>query len=43
LAVATASAVSVLVMDWTTMGCPDPTETPPIVAVTVLRRMARGI
>src|SRR5688500_4545304 len=41
--VAAASAVSVLVMDCTTMGWPDPTGTPPTRAVTVDRRMAGGM
>src|SRR5690606_14245184 len=36
--VAITSAVSVLVMDCTTIGCPDPTGMPPTRAVTVLRR-----
>jgi hypothetical protein len=35
--------VSVFVIDWTTMGCPDPTGTPPIAAVTVWRRVDGGI
>jgi hypothetical protein len=34
-AVATASAVSVFVIDWTTIGCADPTGTEPTSAVTV--------
>ena len=41
--VAATSAVSVLVIDWTTMGCPDPTGTPPMRTVTVERRMVGGM
>ena len=37
------SAVSVLVMDWTTTGADDPTRTPPILTVTDLRREMEGI
>ena len=37
------SAVSVLVMDCTTMGCPEPTGTPPMRAVTVCRRARDGM
>src|SRR5690348_17437286 len=37
-AVALASAVSVLVMDWTTIGWQEPTGTPPTRTVTVCRR-----
>ena len=33
--VAPTSAVSVLVIDCTTIGCPEPTGTPPMMAVTV--------
>jgi hypothetical protein len=40
-AVAEASAVSVLVIDCTTIGCPDPTGTVPTCAVTVERRGAK--
>src|SRR6266550_5966317 len=42
-AVAAASAVSVLVMDWTTMGWAEPTGTPPTSTVTVRRRRMSGI
>src|SRR5881628_2077102 len=38
LSVATISAVSVLVMDWTTMGAPPPTRTCPTFTPYVLRR-----
>ena len=41
--VAATSAVSVLVMDWTTIGCPEPTGTPPTRTVTVERRMVGGM
>src|SRR5437763_28407 len=41
-AVAAASAVSVLVMDWTTIGCALPTKTPPTLTVMVGRRMLTG-
>jgi 3-oxoacyl-[acyl-carrier-protein] synthase-3 len=41
--VAATSAVSVLVMDCTTMGCPDPMGTPPTRTVTVERRMVGGM
>ena len=37
-AVASASAVSVLVMDWTTMGAAEPTATPPTSTLGVWRR-----
>src|SRR6266571_3542571 len=42
-AVAAASAVSVLVMDWTTMGWAEPTWTPPTSTVTVRRRRMSGM
>jgi hypothetical protein len=35
MAVASASAVSVLVIDWTTTGCAEPTGTPPTSTVVV--------
>src|SRR5438046_364079 len=38
LSVAATSAVSVLVMDWTTMGAPPPTRTCPTFTPYVLRR-----
>ncbi len=41
-AVAAASAVSVLVIDWTTMGWALPTGTPPTLTVTVGRRVLTG-
>ena len=41
-AVASASAVSVLVIDWTTTGWPEPTGTPPTSTVT-LRRPRRAV
>ena len=43
MAVASASAVSVFVIDWTTIGCPEPIRTPPTSTLTVWRRsiMAR--
>src|SRR2546423_3746287 len=41
-AVAAASAVSVLVMDWTTIGCALPTKTPPTLTVMVGRRVLTG-
>src|SRR5438445_12433768 len=41
-AVAAMSAVSVLVIDWTTIGWAEPTFTPPTSAVTVLRRWGSG-
>ncbi|GIW20198.1 MAG: hypothetical protein KatS3mg065_0494 [Chloroflexota bacterium] len=37
-AVASGSAVSVFVIDWTTIGCPEPIGTPPTSTVTVGRR-----
>ncbi len=37
------SAVSVFVMDWTTIGCPEPTGTPPMGTVTVVRRASGGM
>ena len=40
--VAATSAVSVLVIDWTTIGWPEPTGTPPTRAVTVWRRVSGG-
>ena len=40
---AATSAVSVLVMDWTTIGCPEPTGTPPTRTATVERRMVAGM
>ena len=43
LTVAAVSAVSVLVMDWTTMGWLPPTRTPPILTATDLRRFAVGM
>src|SRR3979411_3128987 len=41
-AVARASAVSVFVIDCTTIGCADPTGTEPTSAVTVVLRGAKG-
>ena len=41
--VAATSAVSVLVIDWTTIGWPEPTGTPPTRAVTVCRRVRGGM
>src|SRR5918999_4222512 len=41
--VASTSAVSVLVIDCTTIGCPEPTGTPPTRTVTVDRRMVGGM
>ena len=38
-AVASASAVSVLVIDWTTMGAAEPTATPPTSTSGVVRRV----
>ena len=38
MAVASASAVSVFVIDWTTIGCSEPMRTPPTSTVAVLRR-----
>src|SRR6478735_6916718 len=43
IAVASASAVSVLVMDCTTTGCADPTSTPPTSTLTVGRRRGRRL
>src|ERR1700744_683323 len=37
------SAVSVLVIDWTTTGASDPTRMPPTLTVTALRRWRGGI
>src|SRR6476646_11852993 len=42
IAVASASAVSVFVIDWTTTGCADPTRTPPTSTDTVARRRGRS-
>src|SRR5688572_7738633 len=42
IAVASASAVSVLVMDWTTTGWALPTRTPPTSTLTVGRRRGRS-
>src|SRR5262245_59252009 len=42
-AVPAASAVSVLVIDWTTTGAAEPTCTPPIQVLTVRRRFACAI
>jgi hypothetical protein len=41
-AVDAGSAVSVLVIDWTTTGCEEPTRTPPMLAVTDGRRGLNG-
>src|SRR5882762_7216701 len=41
-AVAAASAVSVLVIDWTTIGWALPTGTPPTLTVTLGRRVLTG-
>src|SRR6187397_3618298 len=41
IAVASASAVSVLVIDWTTTGCAAPTSTPPTSTLTVACRVGR--
>ena len=41
-AVASMSAVSVLVIDWTTMGWAEPTFTPPTETTAVLRRWYSG-
>src|SRR6478752_1584511 len=41
IAVASASAVSVLVIDWTTTGWAEPTRTPPTSTLTVGRRGGR--
>ena len=43
IAVASASAVSVLVIDWTTTGCAEPTSTPPTSTLTVGRRRGRRL
>src|SRR3954470_10651280 len=43
IAVPSASAVSVLVIDWTTTGCADPTRTPPTSTLTVGRRRGRRV
>src|SRR6476469_6975064 len=43
IAVASASAVSVFVIDWTTTGCADPTSTPPTSTLTVGRRRGRRL
>src|SRR6476646_1335889 len=42
IAVPSASAVSVLVIDWTTTGWEDPTRTPPTSTLTVGRRRGRS-
>src|SRR5215218_1921884 len=42
IAVASASAVSVLVIDWTTTGWAEPTRTPPTSTETVGRRAGRS-
>ena len=42
IAVASASAVSVLVIDWTTTGWAEPTRTPPTSTLTVDRRRGRS-
>src|SRR3954447_1226724 len=41
IAVASGSAVSVFVIDWTTIGWADPTSTPPTSTDTVERRLGR--
>ena len=41
--VSSTSAVSVFVIDWTTIGCALPTGTSPMVVVTVRRRGAKGM
>ncbi len=41
-AVDAGSAVSVFVIDWTTIGWEEPTRTPPMSAVTVWRRLRKG-
>src|SRR3569833_6097 len=41
--VSSTSAVSVFVIDWTTMGCALPTETSPTKVETVRRRGAKGM
>src|SRR5918995_2797965 len=43
IAVASASAVSVFVIDWTTIGRAPPTRTPPTSTVTVDRRIGASI
>src|SRR6187551_2766083 len=43
IAVESGSAVSVLVIDWTTTGCADPTRTPPTSTETVGRRTGRSL
>src|SRR5580765_7856586 len=43
IAVASASAVSVFVIDWTTTGWADPTSTPPTSTLTVGRRRGRRL
>ena len=42
IAVASGSAVSVFVIDWTTIGWADPTRTPPTSTLTVGRRRGRS-
>src|SRR5215204_1260647 len=42
IAVASASAVSVFVIDWTTTGCAEPTSTPPTSTLTVGLRFGRS-
>src|SRR5689334_18822622 len=42
IAVASGSAVSVFVIDWTTIGCAEPTRTPPTSTETVGRRRGRS-
>src|SRR5579859_5350685 len=43
LTVEVTSAVSVLVIDWTTMGWPPPTRTPPTLTATEARRLISAI